>query len=56
MSNLSEIINNLSELADELPTERCWRTGQYNEDATCDFCDHRYECGGYEGDDADDDD
>ena len=36
--------------------EICWRTGLYDNDCTCEFCPHKFECSGYDsGDDADDD-
>lgn len=33
-----------------LPTERCWQTGEFTDDCICDFCEHKDECSGYEGD------
>lgn len=33
------------------PTDVCWETGNYTEDCICEFCDHKDECSGYEGDD-----
>lgn len=32
-------------------TERCWETGEYNDDCICEFCNHKDECSGYEDDD-----
>lgn len=31
------------------PTELCWETGNYTDD--CEFCDHNFECSGYDRDD-----
>ena len=44
-------MNIFSNLMEDDPTEVCWQTGQYNDDCICDLCIHKYECGGYEGDD-----
>ncbi len=33
------------------PTDVCWETGNYTDDCICEFCDHKDECSGYEGDD-----
>ena len=35
-------------------TEKCWITGDYSDDCICEFCDHKYECSGYEDDEDDD--
>lgn len=32
------------------PNDLCWETGEYTDDCICDFCDHKYECSGYEDD------
>lgn len=33
--------------------EYCWETGHYT-DQICEFCDHKEECSGYEGNDDED--
>lgn len=33
------------------PTDICWQTGNYTDDCICEFCDHRYECSGYDNND-----
>lgn len=38
------------------PTEKCWQTGIYTDDCECEFCEHKFECSGYESDDEKDDD
>ena len=38
------------------PTEKCWQTGIYTDDCECEFCEHKFECSGYEGDYDDDED
>ena len=35
------------------PTDLCWKTGVYTDSCICDFCEHKEECSGYEGDDDD---
>ena len=30
--------------------ERCWETGEFTDECICEFCDHKYECSGYEND------
>lgn len=37
------------------PTDLCLETGEYTDDCCCDFCTHREECSGYDGEDDDDD-
>ena len=37
------------------PTEKCWQTGIYTDDCECEFCEHKYECSGYEDEDDEDD-
>lgn len=37
-------------------SDLCWLTGVYTDDCICDFCDHRFECSGYDSSDDDDDD
>lgn len=37
------------------PTEKCWQTGIYTDDCECEFCEHKFECSGYEGDNYDED-
>lgn len=38
------------------PSDLCWATGVYTGDCICDFCDHKFECSGYDSSDDDDDD
>lgn len=33
------------------PTEHCWSTGEFSDDCICEFCDHKFECSGYDEDD-----
>lgn len=35
------------------PTDMCWETGNYTNDCNCDFCQHKFECSGYEDFDKD---
>jgi len=35
---------------DKEPTEKCWETGEYNDECDCEMCDHKFECSGYEVD------
>ena len=28
----------------------CWSTGNYTDECDCEFCSHKHECSGYEGD------
>ena len=37
------------------PTDLCYETGEYTDDCECMFCEHKYECSGYNDDDEDDD-
>ncbi len=37
----------------DYPTDKCWETGEYTDDCICDFCDHKYECSGYDHEDND---
>lgn len=30
--------------------ENCWYTGDYTDECDCEFCSHKHECSGYEGD------
>lgn len=32
------------------PTELCWLTGSFEDNCECEFCEHKYECSGYEDD------
>jgi hypothetical protein len=34
--------------------EFCWETGKYTDECSCEFCEHKYECSGYEGSDDED--
>jgi hypothetical protein len=43
------------EKANMYPTDLCLETGEYTDDCCCDFCTHREECSGYDGEDDDDD-
>ena len=36
-------------------TEKCWITGIYSDECTCELCDHKHECSGYENHDEDED-
>lgn len=29
--------------------DNCWYTGNYTDDCDCEFCSHKNECSGYEG-------
>lgn len=29
--------------------ENCWYTGNYTDNCDCEFCSHKHECSGYEG-------
>ena len=29
--------------------DNCWYTGNYTDDCECEFCSHKWECSGYEG-------
>lgn len=31
--------------------ENCWQTGNYTDECDCEFCMHKCECSGYEGED-----
>lgn len=31
------------------PNELCWSTGNYTDECDCEFCSHKHECSGYEG-------
>ena len=42
ISNLKHIISNCN--------ENCWYTGNYTDECDCEFCSHKHECSGYEGD------
>ena len=35
------------------PTDLCWETGVYTDNCICDFCEHKEECSGYEGNNDD---
>ena len=34
-------------------TERCWQTGEWSDECSCELCEHRYECSGSDADDED---
>lgn len=36
------------------PTEICWQMGLYTDECICDFCEHKYECGGFSDSDEED--
>ena len=36
-------------------TDECWLTGVYG-DCPCEFCEHRYECSGYDDNEDEDED
>ncbi len=36
------------------PTEICWQMGLYTDECICDFCEHKYECGGFSDEDEED--
>ena len=36
------------------PTEVCWQTGEFTPECECEFCMHKDECSGYEGEDDED--
>lgn len=38
------------------PTKKYWQTGIYTDDFECEFCEHKFECSGYEDDDYDEND
>lgn len=33
----------------EQNNELCWSTGNYTDECDCEFCSHKNECSGYEG-------
>ena len=37
------------------PTELCWQTGNFTDKCECEFCEHKYECSGYDSEGDDDD-
>lgn len=37
-----------------VPTDLCWRTGNFTDDCECEFCEHKEECSGYEDEDDED--
>ena len=36
------------------PYDKCWETGEYTDNCTCELCPHKNECSGYENHDEDD--
>ena len=39
----------LNKLKIEYPEEYCWATGNYTSECDCEFCNHKEECSGYDG-------
>lgn len=56
-NNLRETINDpklLQALSEakrtvEQNNDLCWSTGNYTDECDCEFCSHKHECSGYEG-------